>query len=316
MVCCVFLKNGLGDQILDVIGAYVIAKIHKESLMIHWKENPQNFSFGNAVYAKDLFEIEHIEHVVNLNSKPEYLIVIPYPSASTAPCFIFEKYKDIIDINTIKELYSNVSNIFKPCIEIHEHLSVEIDYGIHLRCSDKIIYDSNHKSGIDCNIDEYTSLMIKLKAYVHDIIQDNCSFYVCCEDDNVEIQFKNWLLDTANKKNKKIHIIHKTHIPSISTKEGYDAVYDLFMLSKCKALISGTKYSTFGILACMLSYNKKYICFVDDIHTTLLFAWLICFNTIINNNVTLPNIVYQFPSQFNLSSFYKDGDVYIHKVVS
>lgn len=297
MVYYVHLKNGLGDQMLDVIGANVVAKLHDDILMIHWKTHTQHFFFGNAVYSDKLFDIENIvnenETKCTNDDEPKFEIDIPAPSASTAPAFIFQKYNDIVDINRIKDLYLHFCNNIKPCSELNEHISdIHIDYGIHLRCSDKIIYDKNHKSGIDCNINEYTDLIKKLKEFVHDKIEDGTSFYVCSEDSNVELDFKRWLDETAKHKNKTIQIINKTKIHGISDHTGYDAVYDLFMLSKCKSFISGTKYSTFGILACLLSHNKKYICFVDDISTTLLYPWLICFNEIINNNNLIHNIVY------------------------
>jgi hypothetical protein len=287
------LKNGLGDQLLDMIGAHVVAKLSNRNLVFEWKQDQQNFAFGNGVYSQHLFDIG-----IENNSQNIYVdqvLEIPTQSYSIAPLCLYELYKSTIDLDSLSKMYLSSFKIIKPCKEIDRALvNVSIDYGIHLRATDKI-RTSGPVMSHDCTYNEYIDLISRLKEYVFELIQENVSFFICSEDEKTEKEFRTWILKASKLKKCKINILNRVEVKSLHEQTGYADVRDMFMLSKCNAIISGTKYSTFGMLACLLSSRKTYICFLQNIEMTMTYVWISLFHKVINNGIEM-NIQWTYPS--------------------
>jgi hypothetical protein len=192
-------------------------------------------------------------------------------------------------------MYLSSFKIIKPCKEIDRALvNVSIDYGIHLRATDKI-RTSGPVMSHDCTYNEYIDLISRLKEYVFELIQENVSFFICSEDEKTEKEFRTWILKASKLKKCKINILNRVEVKSLHEQTGYADVRDMFMLSKCNAIISGTKYSTFGMLACLLSSRKTYICFLQNIEMTMTYVWISLFHKVINNGIEM-NIQWTYPS--------------------
>lgn len=311
------LQNGMGDQLLDLIGAHVVAKLSNRNLLFEWKQKKEDLVHGNGVYSQYLFDIE-IENNFQNTTDIYYdkVLQIPSPSYSIAPLCLYEMYKKTIDLDGLSKMYLSSFKIIKPCKEINITLvNTSIDYGIHLRSTDKVRISGPVKSH-DCTFEEYTYLIARLKEYVFELIQENASFFICSEHEPTENEFRNWLLKASKLKNCKIKIVNRVEIQTLREHTGYDAVRDMFMLSKCNAIISGTKYSTFGILACLLSSRKTYICFLQNIEMTLTYTWLSVFHKVINNgnemNIQL-QLTYPSPS-FNFEDLEFNKDIIIKQL--
>ena len=309
------MQNGLGDQLLDLIGAHVVAKLSNRNLVFEWKHSRKNFVFGNGVYSQYLFDIENNTHNTT-NIFYDKVLEIPSASYSIAPLCLYEMYKKTIDLNSLSKMYLSSLKIIKPCKEIKRALvNVSIDYGIHLRSTDKVRM-SGPVTSQDCTYNEYTYLISRLKEYVFKLIQENVSFFICSEDEKTENEFITWILKASKLKKCKINIVTRVEIPSLHEHSGYEAVRDMFMLSKCNAIISGIKYSTFGILACLLSSRKTYICFLQNIEMTLTYVWLNLFHKVINNENEM-NIQYTYPSpSFNFVDLGFEKDIIIKQIIA
>jgi hypothetical protein len=288
------LQNGLGDQLLDIIGSHVVAKLLNRNLVFEWKQYQQNFVFGNGVYSQYLFDIENnFQNTTDIYY--DKILQIPTASYSISPLCLYEMYKKTIDLDRLSKMYLSSFKIIKPCKEINKALvNVSIDYGIHLRSTDKVRRSGPVKSH-DCTFEEYTYLISRLKEYVLEIIKENVSFFICSEDETTENEFRTWILKASELKKCKINIVNRVEIQSLREHTGYDAVRDMFMLSKCNAIISGTKYSTFGIMACLLSSRKTYTCFLQNIEITSTYMWISLFDKVINNGNEM-NIQRAYPS--------------------
>ena len=103
------------------------------------------------------------------------------------------------------------------------------------------------------------------------------TFFIC--SDNLEWKYivTQKMIETANELKKQIRIIdYKLDPEDERNYPGIKAVTDMFCLSRCKAVLQGTKYSTFSILASLIGDNelRNYHC--DKTDNTLLHLWRPC----------------------------------------
>ena len=288
------LSNGIGDQLLDYIGLSVLSYIDNTSYSVIWKQKERNFIWGNCLYPYSLFSIPHvITDPKQLDDiKDKTYIKAKNPSYSLSPYMIC-KLRETVDEKIIIDLFKKNAKLISPSNELSDFLdrslpnSIYNTYGIHLRGTDKIVQTSTF---IDVSITEHSCIIQKLKHYIKNIIdnEDKPSFYIASEDDFIKKEFTIWL-NTYDK----VTIIQQPHVYSYTQSNDFNynnntkAIIDLFTLSRCKCLISGTKYSTYGLLACLISKYSQYICFDNEMEKSLLNHWIDCVNTITHNNTSL-----------------------------
>ncbi len=93
-------------------------------------------------------------------------------------------------------------------------------------------------------------------AIVHGCtIEDNPLFLLTSDENGWKEYFKNELLTFAKNNNKIINFINVNYDNS-NTYDNYNAVLDLFCLSKCKKIYQDVKYSTFSIVAAIIGNNE------------------------------------------------------------
>ena len=258
-------SNGLGDRLLDCIGGYVLSEIHNVHFEYIWSDKPATKNNG-VLYDKKLFDLKYCKPSKYLTTKN---IKSPNPSFSLSPTVIMKNNQ--IDIRKLSNLFTKSAAMIRINANVDEflykHLPSDMNetHGIHLRHTDKIEHDNRKVSPIKNNLQEYREIMTNLKMYITNLFKTNdiLSFFVCSDNPQVKDGFIHWLNLKSKEYNTSVRII------KAPTHESKDVI-DLFTLSKCKSILSGTKYSTFSILACLLSRNKMFGFFGKNIQESLL----------------------------------------------
>lgn len=285
--------NGIGDQMLDYLGGFVISRLCNCNYKYNFNTiTKHKFVFGNGIYDKSLFKLVEQTYDDDRCDLKHMTIVSRNPSFSLSPTVIALQYKSIgldkvistfydclkhLQMNSEVETYLN--NVL-PC-DMHKTI------GVHLRHTDKI---TPRGDSISCSRHEYDEIIGNLKTYIESNIQNGTmyQFYVCSENYFVRDSFVSFLHECGKKHNRQILIVNTPDSSrfekSTYQKESTNALIELFTLSKCQCVLSGTKYSTFGILACLMSTNKQYGFFGRNIYESLLYIWA-CLLHVINVHV-------------------------------
>jgi hypothetical protein len=187
---------------------------------------------------------------------------------SYIPTILCNEFNNIYDLEHISKIYINFCENIKPSKYIESLIpnGLENCYGVHLRRSDKIKSNElmEEKKKINYHIysnsiNEYEYIIDQTKKYIIDIIKDeiNSKFFVVSEDFEYKKYFENWIIE--NKGN----IIQINDYDNINN-EKYFPILELFSLSRCKSIIQSTKYSSFSVLASLMSSNKSIINFMSN----------------------------------------------------
>jgi hypothetical protein len=138
------------------------------------------------------------------------------------------------------------SNLISSCFP----KNIELCYGVHLRRTDKIGKDSTHQNSLT----EFNLIIEKLLVDLKMIILQETEpyFFICSEDISWKNKFINKLHEFSKKNNKSIHIIQTSINEYEKEYKGFNAILDLFCLSKCKKIYQGIKYSTFSMIAALI----------------------------------------------------------------
>lgn len=268
--------NGLGDKLLDVIGIHVLCHYLELNPKIKFnKDHQEHFDWGSNIYDTRLFEpIEAFTQLENC----EYHINSPNPSSSLSP---YKVYKYLCDQNKpvvltdINDKYHEYAKLIKPAEPIRERLPqvLEKAYGIHLRKSDKVKSqgcDIRHEN----KIDEFTIILENLLKDVEKIIieEENPVFLVVSEDKAWKKTITEYIFENA--KGKHIEFIELDYS---NPKEymNFEGILDMFALSRCKTIMQGVKYSSYSILAALISKNKliNYSHTLESNMECLIYSW-------------------------------------------
>ena len=270
--------SGLGDRLCDIIGSYIIAKYLGYKLNIIF--NPVNGSkqeWGiNNIFDIRLFDFDNINVFNNENdiNKNYYsYIKLNIQAISSSPYNIYNFIKNFKKNITLEEIINNYSNyaneIIKPSKKIKDNIPDNLNntYGIHLRKTDKIGNVDNYNGSAN-TIDEFNIIIDTLFSDISNIIlnENEPLFLLVSEDNNWKEYIKNELLIFAKKNNKLINFINVNYDNS-NTYDNYNAVLDLFCLSKCKKIFQGVKHSTFSVSAAIIgnteiiNYSDKLVCY-------------------------------------------------------
>jgi hypothetical protein len=296
--------GGVGDRLCDIIGSYIISKYLGYKLNVLF--NPVNgtkHDWGiNDIFDIRLFDFntDNIKIINNQNDYKndcKYYIKIGNASSSSSP---YNLYKFINNFNkdiTFEEIINNYCNyakeIIKPSKIIEDNIPENLNnsYGIHLRKTDKVnnkIHDMRHLS----TIEEFNIMSNALFNDVCNIIltEDNPSFLLTSDENSWKEYFKNQLLNFANDNNRTINFINVNYDNS-NTYNNYNAILDLFCLSKCKKIFQDVKYSTFSIIASIIGNNQ----IINYSHLTEVHRYCLThlYNPVVNiNNSKTYNIDY------------------------
>lgn len=289
----IYLTNGLGDKLLDLIGFFILCKYLNYTPQITF-EKCHKFAWGNNNYDNRLFKFNHI---VISNQPCSYYIKQSSPSVSLCPYQVYEFISKFIP-NITFEIISNdfivySKELIQPSNEIISNIPIGIKnaYGIHLRKSDKIKKIHNkHTIRHQNTLSEFEIIISKLLDDVKQIIIDENepTFLIVSEDIEWKNEITNRVLSLANDKTIKILEINYNNPNHYSN---YNSVLDMFCLSKCKEILQGVKYSTFSILASLIGNRnlRNYSHLIPNYDICLIHNWSSVLS--INNN----------PYEFNIN---------------
>lgn len=267
----IYLINGLGDKLLDLIGFFILCKYLNYKPQIIFERN-HKFEWGNNDYDIRLFNFNHF--IISNQPSPFY-IKQSSPSVSLCPYKVYEfvsKFRPKITFEMISNDFIVYSKqLIQPSNIILSNIPIGIEnaYGIHLRKSDKI---NNHNTRHHNTLSEFEMITNKLLDDVKQIIihEDNPTFLIVSEDNQWKIEITNIILSfNQNIKILEINYNHSNHYSN------YNSVLDMFCLSKCKDILQGVKYSTFSILASLIGNGKirNYSQFTTNYDTCLIHNW-------------------------------------------
>jgi len=290
-------SSGMGDKLLETVGAIVFCHFSDMRLNIVLNENVQLWPHGKNHYSVSLFDFSRltpnpVAHVVDQLHELESIrkrIISHASGISLAPFFVHRaliKSRSKLTFKEVSLMYSTFAKNILPSEEISQYLPSELQsaYGIHLRRTDKIV-EEEKSSFHENTIDEFNYIIELMLEDVENIIitESTPFFYLCSEDLDWKLEIKS-KIDSISKKHGNVAMFVET--PSIQPQHfnvlGFLPVLDLFALSKCKKIFQGCKHSGFSILASMigekplvnyahhLSACQKNICNVDVWKSTAL----------------------------------------------
>jgi hypothetical protein len=296
--------GGVGDRLCDIIGSYIISKYlgYKLNVLFNPVVGTKHDWGINDIFDIRLFDFNN-DNIIIFNNENDcknnykYFIKIGNASSSSSP---YNLYKFINNINkdiTFNEIIDNyciyAKEIIKPSKIIEDNIPENLNnsYGIHLRKTDKVnnnVHDIRHLS----TIEEFNIMSNVLFTDICNIIltEDNPSFLLTSDENNWKEYFKNQLLKFANDNNKTINFINVNYNNS-NTYDNYNAILDLFCLSKCKKIFQDVKYSSFSLIASIIGNNE----IINYSHLTEVHKYCLThlYNPVINiNNSKTYNIDY------------------------
>jgi hypothetical protein len=293
-----FIKpiNGLGDKIINVIGAAVYCHYKNFELKVFLNESILFYFFGSInFYDLSLFNFNSI-HVDNTeveykNKNADFLenamqFINPDAIVSITPYCVYQKLKDEninVSFQEVSDLFIKIAKNIQPSNLISECIPIGIEnaYGIHLRKSDKI--KENPDIRHEMSPSENAILMDKLLITISEIIEveEVPVFYVTSEDNDHKQQFSESIKCIAKSKSKQVTIL-ETDPENIKSIFNYSSVLDLFCLSKCKTIIQGTRYSAFSVVASLIG-NQSIVNlsrYLESDHLCIMYLW----NSVLNIN--------------------------------
>jgi len=289
-----FIKpiNGLGDKIINILGAAVYSHYKNFDLKIFLNEGILYYLFGSSnFYTLSLFNFNSINIY---NNESEYKnenagvlenamqFINPDAIVSITPYCVYQKLKSeniSVSFQEVSELFIKIAKNIQPSELISNYIpsNIENAYGIHLRKSDKV--KENPDIRHEMSPSENVLLMDKLLTTISDIIkvEEMPVFYVTSEDNDHKNQFSDSIKNIAKGKSKLVTIleIDETIPENIKSICNYSSVLDLFCLSKCKTIIQGTRYSAFSVVAALLG-NQKIINLsrhLESDHLCIMYLW-------------------------------------------
>jgi hypothetical protein len=267
--------NGLGDKLLDVIGFYILCRRLNYRPHIEFNRDIHTFDWGNNHYDERLFDFSGLD----LTPSPGTKYIDSYnPSVSLSPYKVYTYLQSRVqlpDFETFSHEYARCAKeIIRPSNTIISAIPAGIEnaYGIHLRKTDKV--KDNYCASHENSLNEFDIIMKNLLETVGEIIatESEPTFIIVSEEDEWKREIRDKILRMSG--GKTITVLENDYSVGQSY-HNFNAVIDMFSLSKCKNILQGVKYSTFSILAALLG-NGKLInfsrCLPDD-RDCLIYVW-------------------------------------------
>ena len=324
-----YAANGIGDKIINLLGAAVYCYYKKFELKTGFNEILWFYAFGSYnLYDLSLFNFidmcvfDNSKDANYLDDENTFRFHNPDIITSITPYAIYQKLKNE-GVNDVTFL--EVSNMFiqfakniqpSDCISNYIPVGIENAYGIHLRNTDKVLDSPDVRHETSYN--EHSTLLSKVKLFIEDVIEkeDNPKFFIASEDNENKKQFVDLINNKAASQNKVVEILNiEENIPEdIRSKPNFYTVFDLFCLSKCKTIVQGIRYSAFSVVASLIG-NEKLVNFskhLDTDHLNIIHLWN---STLyINDNKNIDENKY-----LTLINKYKDlgifcGEIYLSNI--
>jgi hypothetical protein len=286
-------ENGLGDQLLDVIGITVLANLFSCKAHCIWGQNKKSFPFGTGIYDRKVFDFDALSNLHIYDSHEEFIknnstitivntIQTLNPSATLSPSSVYSWLhldKKEIEINDLIQMYNQVASLIGHRLD----LSIEMDgvIAIHVRCTDKI---QHSQSSIHLDVQQYEQVWSEILTMA--ARKQQSSFFICSESDAMRRK----MTDDIRRVNPDAKFVIATY-PDAGTEDASktkSVATDLFMMSKCDEIHQCTNYSTFSILASLIGSRCKLVNYRLD-KPTLLHAWMPCCTSMTSMDMELSN---------------------------
>jgi len=257
-------SSGIGDRLLDFLGFHIICQCLGYKSHVILNGGRMHAAWGITNYDTRLFDLiedETLAWVKNSDNCPFY-VYSPNPSSSLCPYKVYEFVQSVApglkSFEEIGALYIFFAkSIIRPSAIIKSGIpdNIQQAYGIHLRKTDKVHYESNGHQSL---MSEFEIIMQKLWEDVERIIREECEpfFFVCSEDVSWKNEFTNRILEYAQTNEKHSHIMVTSPICNAEEYENYTSVLDMFCLSQCKMILQGVKHSSFSMVASIIGPGK------------------------------------------------------------
>ncbi len=262
----IYLRNGLGDKLTDLLGFCVICEILGVKPNVFFNNNTYPTAWGMNYYNLKYFNFQDV-NVFNKrddvsNIPIEYFIDAPNPSTTLSPykvLMFLKKFVNDMTIESLSEKYiSCAKKIIKPSQEILENIPVECEkaYGIHLRKTDKVSETGYQEYTHISKLNEFDIMTNKLLEDVGSIIlnENEPTFLIVSEDFTWKNHMKGLIENIALKNNKTCKIIKINYLEN--DNDNFNSVLDMFCLSRCKEILQGVKYTTFSMIASIIGTQK------------------------------------------------------------
>lgn len=286
MLVIKLLGNGLGDQMLDIIGGIVLARICSyEKVLIIWKTIPQTVSsIGSLIYDHRLFHFDCKYIEVKIIGEHEWvmsrqfnIVHFPNPSMSSSPRrllqWLCQNCPSLnIGLEDIFNLYHEVAASIRPGDALIPYLTpYENMIGFHVRIQDKI-NEHVFMHDVFVNVNDYLATLPEILLSIKQLTLDtSASIYVCGD--------KRVICSDHVSKLKELGVNDErfVNIPPLPEQfcceyAGADAVRDMFLLSKCTTIVQNMNYSTFSLLSSLIG-KKPLKNFWLGRGRTLLYEW-------------------------------------------
>lgn len=254
--------SGMGDRLLDSVGYVTLCRLlgHAEPPTVEWDAGNTDFNRARNRSTYDTTEFASLpwksvsSHSSSKTCKTP-TCKTPIPGFSLFPESIYAMIHlendarergfkiDRGDAGFVKvlETFVEVAKEIRPSDAVRAAIPADIGeaVGVHLRKSDKIVQRFDDSSGHEMSVNEFNRVMSDLVDHVLVEYAPGTKFFVCSEDATHRSEFEAFLTSRS----------FVCLRPGVA--ESPDVV-DFFAMSMCRALIQGTKYSTFSTLAAVI----------------------------------------------------------------
>ena len=269
--------NGLGDKLLDLIGFCVLCQWLDYAPLVELNSHIHTFEWGNNHYDERLFEFSGL--TLTRGQGANYIDSYN-PSVSLSPYKVYAYLQSRVpvpDFETFSRDYVRCAReIIRPVDVVVSALppGIENAYGIHLRKTDKV--KENYCASHENSFDEFETIIHHLLETVREIVatESDPTFIIVSEDEEWKLEIRDKIRAMACETSVDVTILENNYSEGPSY-HNFNAVVDMFALSKCKNIIQGVKYSTFSILAALLGNGQLTNfsrCLSDD-RDCLIYAW-------------------------------------------
>jgi len=237
---------GLGDRLLDCIGYCVLCKRWGRSpIVVHWcaEQSASNRSMGRSSYAADLFEFP-FETECDDDRAARKLLRTKYSNYSYNPFSV----ADMLGLPEVDEAlvadYLEFATRIGPSkkLGVPDRTELADVVGVHLRKSDKI-FDGPEGTCMHSTKAEFERILDRAKDHLRAGYPAGQRFFICSEDAAHKAEFARFLTSVPDKAYRIVEYPANASSPD---------VFDFFVLSRCKEIVQGVKYSTFSQTAAII----------------------------------------------------------------
>ena len=270
-------RSGFGDRLTDLWAALTIARLREPeaSVAVYWEEAGKSYAGFQADYSTKLFGIKGAKFISkrplgSSRRKSSYSTtemceecILPIGSNRQQIILRSEKnwggncpdrlFKDLdfykldprMGRDKLAETYAAVARATHPSQEVASAIPVDISerIGFHVRLTDKLVGED---TSIDMSADTWRSIEARGMQRIEACVENGLKLFICSED-----------REYCDRILSKVASLGGDAVvaPSIDPNNysaGFSALVDFFALSRCKAIVQMTKYSTFSIAACLV----------------------------------------------------------------